>query len=186
MRSVSDNAIPQNQHTCSPPRASVTPLSPSIFTRSSNSHSPYTFSLNNASQARSGDNIPHQPYVKKPFSNRLPSMGTSNHLPLRSTSAPPPSHLSPTERHLGLGQFVEDIQYLGFSPASIGSPSDSDSGMSRDYHVGEDWVEVNAPMTPSRAGAKALQVLGGCAPVNKPGRNPFKKTKKDSYRPVSK
>lgn len=111
-------------------------------------------------------------------------MGQPNLIPLRPTSAPPPSNLSPTERHLGLGQFVEDIQYLGFSPASIGSPSDSDSGMSRDYQVGEDWVEVNVPMTPSRAGAKALQVLGGCTASNKPGRNPFKKTKKDCYRPA--
>jgi hypothetical protein len=188
-RSVSDNVIPQARHTRPPPRASVTPRSPSILTRSSNSHFEdsqlshlsHTSAPSNGHQACPGNYVASMQPAKQPFTNRIPSMGPSSRLPLRSTSAPPPTYLSPTDQHLGLDRYIEDIQYLGFSPASLGSPSDSDSGMSRDYHVGDNWVEVDVPMTPSRAGAKALQVLGA---ANTTGKNAFKKTRKDCYRPV--
>lgn len=193
-RSVSDNAIPQRQCQRPPPRASVTPRSPSIMTRSSSSHF-VRLPATNSTPAFPPLNIANHfmptqlPEQERSLHKRIPSsLDPSVHFPLRSTSAPP-SHVSPTERHLGLGQFYEDIQYLGFSPASVGSPSDSDSGMSRigaEYHVGDAWEEDIAPMTPSRAGAKALQVLGTCTTSSKSGRNPFKKTKKDCYRPLPK
>ncbi|KAJ9107030.1 hypothetical protein QFC19_002899 [Naganishia cerealis] len=119
---------------------------------------------------------------------------TANVTPFRRIASGP-SQVSPTNMHLGLERHAVETSYIGFSPESIGSPSgtDSESGDSTRCNDGgfsalntsespED-EEDHAPMTPSRAGAKALQLLGAYNMPTKPVKSPYAKPGKEHYRP---
>ena len=135
--------------------------------------------LQHSSNVRRGINRDAVPLPLQPMTN----------LPLRSASAPP-SQKSPSESSLGLyNHSTDDFGLLGFSAASISSPSNSDSAISPfgvDYHASDFWQDAPTPMTPSRAGAKALQVLGSHttpAKVEKKSRN---RSRRDWDRPMPK
>jgi hypothetical protein len=196
---VSDNAIPQRRGPPPPPRASLTPRSPSILSRSGSSRFFASQTSNLPSHLESsgpGQEIAYSivPLGQSAYSPRritrnaapLP-LEPAAHLPFRSASAPP-SQLSPSGSPLGLNNhFVEDVHHLGFSAASISSPSDSDSGLSPydiNYYASDTWDDNPPPMTPSRAGAKALQVLGSHTTPGKSDKKNASKPRKDCYRPL--
>lgn len=198
---MSENAIPSRRGPPPPPRASLTPRSPSILSRSGSSRF-YASQASDAQCSLESTGPGHRevaynivPLAQSAYAPRrivrnaapLPLESTAR-LSYRSASAPP-SQLSPSDSPLGLNNhFVEDVRHLGFSAASISSPSDSDSGLSPydiNYYASDTWDDNPPPMTPSRAGAKALQVLGS---HTTPGKSDKKNSKprKDCYRPLPK
>ena len=185
---------------CPPPqlRASLAPRSPSILSRSSSSHF-YALqaSVHHVEKSSAATQTAEFKAVERQHSTSFGSGNNRDAVPLplqpstnllmRSASAPP-SQISPSESPLGLPHHLnDDISHLGFSAASLSSPSESDSADSPfrvDHHGTDFWHPNSTPMTPSRAGAKALQVLGSQTTPGKTEKKSRGKPNKDCFRPL--
>ncbi|GHJ84780.1 hypothetical protein NliqN6_1182 [Naganishia liquefaciens] len=185
---------------CPPPqlRASLAPRSPSILSRSSSSHF-YALqaSVHHVEKSSAATQTAEFKAVERQHSTSFGSGNNRDAVPLplqpstnllmRSASAPP-SQLSPSESPFGLPHhFNDDISHLGFSAASLSSPSESDSADSPfrvDHHGTDFWHPNSTPMTPSRAGAKALQVLGSQTTPGKTEKKSRGKPNIDCFRPL--
>ncbi|KAJ9104460.1 hypothetical protein QFC21_001955 [Naganishia friedmannii] len=202
-RSVSGNVVLHHRRPPPPPRASVMPRSPSITSRSSLSDimaPSFAMTTSSFQPRRLSFEKPAQPTVAlRPLNQRYHTVATGSQLPgatetplRRIASSQPP--VSPTDMHFGLERYNAGACDVGLSPDSMSSPSSSESARSNRCNNGsfhafearamqEDEFD-HAPMTPSRAGSKALQVLGAYNMPTKPVRNPYKKSSKEHYRPL--
>ncbi|KAJ9115053.1 hypothetical protein QFC22_005381 [Naganishia vaughanmartiniae] len=204
-RSVSDNVVlQQRRQPPPPPRASVMPRSPSIASRSSFTDimaPSFAMTTSSFQLRRLSFDEPAQTSVPlRPADPRCHTIATESPFSDNNTGTPfkrnatSPSPVSPTDMHFGLDGYNAGAYDVGLSPDSMSSPSDCGSARfnrcDKESFCAFDRGEMqeeeldHAPMTPSRAGSKALQVLGAYVMPTKPVRNPYKQSSKEHYRPL--